>query len=106
MVEPDTHWEGQSGKEYRYWIHPIGTDFTEDPGNYIYAKQVEPGRWEPLWIGQTSNLHDLLVDPEKAACAKRNGATHVHAHTSPGRESARAAEEADLIARWDPPCNR
>ena len=105
MADSDTWWEGQSGKEYQYWIHPIGTSFNDEPGNYIYAKEVEPGSWRPLYIGQTSSLSDRLADHEKEACATRNGATRVHVHTNRGGEARRTAEEADLIAKWTPVCN-
>ena len=105
MTDAKIYWEGESGKEYQYWIHPIGTDLRDEPGNYIYAKEVEPDQWMPIYIGQTSSLHDRLASHEKEACARRNGATHVHAHTTPGREEKRTSEEADLIAKWTPPCN-
>jgi hypothetical protein len=105
MADTDIYWEGRSGKEYRYWIHRIGTYFSSEPGNFIYAKEVEPDAWEPLYVGHTSSLEDGLADPETEARAKRLGATHVHVHTTPGGEARRAAEEADLIARWRPACN-
>ncbi len=27
-------WEGASGKTYDYWIHPIGANFKDEPGNW------------------------------------------------------------------------
>lgn len=105
MAEPDIQWEGKSGKRYGYWIHPIDTSFKDAPGNYIYAKETQPRRWRPVYIGQTSSLEDRLADHEKEACAKRNGATHLHAHTSSGTQSIRRAEESDLIDKWSPVCN-
>lgn len=106
MAENKIYWEGQSGKKYKHWIHRIGTLFGNEPGNYIYAKEVEPGSWTPLYIGQTSSLEGRLGVHEKEACAKQNGATHVHAHTTPGGgEARRIAEQADLIAKWNPVCN-
>jgi hypothetical protein len=106
MAEPDIYWEGQSGKKYGYWmIHPLGTSFKGEPGNYIYAKETEPRRWRPVYIGQASSLKDRLADHEKEGCAKRNGATHVHAHTSSSTEATRTAEETDLIEKWSPVCN-
>jgi predicted GIY-YIG superfamily endonuclease len=105
MSDPQIYWEGQSGKKYGYWIHPIGTSFKDAPGNYIYAKETQPGRWKPLYIGQTSSLKDRLGDHEKESCAKRNGATHIHAHTSSDSEATRKAEESDLISKWKPVCN-
>ena len=102
---PTIDWTGQSGRTYRYWIYPIDQLFTDGAGNYIFAKEVQQGRWTPCYIGQTSNLSDRLSDHEKEMCARRHGATHIHAHANPAGESTRRAEEADLISRWDPPCN-
>lgn len=101
----EIYWEGESGKEYTYWIHRIGTYFNDEPGNYIYAKEVEPGAWEPLFIGHTDSLQDRLADEETEACVRRHGGTHVHVHTARGGEARRAAEAADLVARWSPACN-
>jgi len=105
MAEPQIYWEGKSGKKYGYWIYPIGTSFKDVPGNYIYAKETEPGKWRPVYIGQTSSLKDRLADHEKEACAKRNGATHVHTHTSSDSETVRKVEETDLVLMWKPVCN-
>jgi len=101
---PTIDWPGQSGKQYRYWIFPIGTSFQEVGGNYIFAKQPSPGNWAPIYIGQTKNLAKRLENHEKESCALRNGATHIHAHTNES-EAARLAEESDLLARWATPCN-
>ena len=105
MAGPDIYWEGKSGAKYGYWIQRIGTTFKNEPGNYIYAKETQPRTWAPVYIGQTSTLSDRLADHEKEACATRNGATHIHAHTSSADEDKRKAEEADLISRSDPVCN-
>lgn len=102
---PTIMWSGKSGKEYKYWIYPIGTSFKEEPGNYIFAKETKPGYWLPCYIGQTEDLDDRLGDHEKEACAKRHGATHIHTHLTSGGETVRKAEEKDLILRWNPPCN-
>ncbi|MFA5293773.1 MAG: GIY-YIG nuclease family protein [Phycisphaerae bacterium] len=98
-------WPGLSGKEYKYGIYPIGTSFKKEPGNYIFAKQNTQGYWTPCYIGQTENLDERLGNHEKEACAKRNGATHIHVHLTSGGESIRKAEEKDLIQKWKPPCN-
>lgn len=102
---PTIVWPGQSGKEYKYWIYPIGTSFKEEPANYIFAKETSPGYWRACYIGQTKNLNQRLEDHGKEACAKRYGATHIHAHLNNAGENARRAEEKDLIQRWKPPCN-
>ena len=102
---PTIMWPGLSGKEYKYWIYTVGTSFKEEPGNYIFSKETRPGYWSPCYIGQTENLDKRLGDHEKEACARRYGATHIHAHTTPGGEAIRKAEEKDLIQKWKPPCN-
>lgn len=98
------NWAGKSGKTYEYQVYPISTNFKEEPGNYIFCKLNAAGQWVPQYIGQTKNLNQRLGDHEKEACAKRNGATHIHAHLNP-MEAARLAEEKDLIERYNPPCN-
>ena len=105
MSTPDIHWEGQIGK-YGYWIHPIGTAFKDEPGNYMYATESRPGYWRPVYIGQTESLRDRLADHEREWCARRNGATHIHAHVTTAGELARRTEETDLIRKWSPVCNR
>lgn len=98
-------WPGQSGREYVYWIYPIGTSFKELPGNYVFARESRPGYWVPVYMGQTENLNQRLENHEKEACARRNGATHIHAHTNSAGEASRRAEERDLVTRWKPVCN-
>ena len=84
---------------------PDRTKFREVPGNYIFAKETSPGRWAARYIGQTINLNERLGDHEKEACAKRNGATHIHVHANGSGEQARKAEEKDLILNNQPTCN-
>ena len=105
MSKPEIYWPGASGVNYGYWIVPLNGNFRTDPGNYIFAKQVAQDRWVPVYVGQTSDLEGRLSYHEKEACALRHGATHIHAHVSTAGEDARLREEADLIERWQPPCN-
>jgi excinuclease UvrABC nuclease subunit len=99
------NWAGKSGKTYEYHVYELGFSFAANqPGNYIFAKLNASGQWVPQYIGQTKDLKNRLGDHEKEACAKRNGATHIHAHLNP-TEAARLAEEKDLIECYNPPCN-
>jgi len=102
---PTINWFGLSGREYKYWIYKIGKTFKEDPGNYIFAKETQTGYWSPSYIGETENLNQRLGNHEKEACARKHGATHIHAHLNSGGEEARRQEENDLIMKWKPPCN-
>ena len=104
--KPDILWEGASGKKYNYWIHKIGTSFVNKPGNYIYAKETSPRKWKPVYIGETGSLAERLANHEREECALNNGATHIHGHTSTTGRHIRLVEEADLIEKWKPACNK
>jgi len=98
-------WIGASGKQYKYSIHSLDTSFMEEAGNYIFAKISPQYQWVPVYIGQTKDLNRRLENHEKEACAKRHGATHIHAHLTSGGEAVRLAEEADLLKKWNTDCN-
>ncbi len=97
-------WQGGSGREYEYWIFPVGHGFSEQPANYIFAK-VQTNEWTPIYIGETGDLSDRFDNHHKMSCIRENGATHIHAHKSSANESERKAEEADLIANYNKVCN-
>jgi len=99
------NWPGQSGKEYQYEIHPLDTSLRPLPGIYIYAKQSEDGRWIPIYIAQTRDLHQKLEGHVNVADAIGNGATHIHVHYCSASQASRSTEERDLIHRWQPVCN-
>jgi hypothetical protein len=98
-------WVGLSGATYTHWVYPLGTPLNAQPGNYCFARHLGQGRWEPLYFGQTGDLSERFDYHHKMGCAKRNGATHIHAHVNNGGEQARLREEADLVNRYRPTCN-
>ncbi len=99
-------WSGVSGREYKYWIYPIGTSFKPVAGNYIFAKETKPHEWTPIYVGETDNLERRLTPNHgKMPCVKRYGGTHVHTHTSSDDDETRRVEEADIRDKWNPPCN-
>ena len=106
MADTEIGWEGRSGREYTYWIHRIGTQFLPGPGSFIYATEIEPDAWLAVYVGHTDDLAEGLAGSAAEAIATRLGATHVHVHTNLGGPARRAAEEHDLIARWQPVGNR
>ncbi len=75
------------------------------PGNYIYAGQTEDGRWFPIFIAQTRDLHQRLEGHVSLDDAAAHGATHIHAHYSNAGQAVRHTEEHDLILQWQPVCN-
>lgn len=100
-------WTGQSGQQYVYKISELPCSFTPGKGNYIYAKSTRPGWWTPIYIGE-GELNERS-DPNshhKGECIKSQGATHFHWHSQHGTSQLkRRAEEQDLVAKWNPPCN-
>lgn len=102
---PTYRWNGASGNTYVYYVYPLGTHFVKRPGNYIYASHTGNG-WRALYIGQTGSLADRLSGHPEEECARRHGATHIHAHINDHGEQARRNEERDLIAQHGPPCNQ
>ncbi len=98
-------WPGRSGKQYKYFIYPLGTSFSAVPGNYIFSKETSPNHYRPIYIGETSDLSERFDSHHKMACIKRNGATHIHVHQTNGGVAVRRAEESDLVSRWKPVCN-
>ncbi|MGO8789323.1 MAG: hypothetical protein ACLQVL_18320 [Terriglobia bacterium] len=97
--------QGESGKQYDYWVYPINTTFKDEPGNYIYAKRNFPTKWRVVYVGQTSSLSQRLASHEKEkSIISRGGATHILAHLS-ANALARRDEEIDLIRKYNPPFN-
>ena len=103
MAEKCT-WTGDSGKKYEYYITPIDTEWKDAPGNYIFAKETEPHKWEAVYIGQTESFKDRLPDHNELPCILDNGGTHIHTHINRDKQ-ARLDEEADLLENHETPCN-
>ncbi len=98
-------WPGKSGRSYTYKICKLPPDFKALPGNYIFVKKIGP-TWDPLYIGQSTDLSAPLDHHHAMPCIQEHLATHIHAHANFGGLADRQVEEQDLIARWNPPCNR
>ena len=104
-TRPTIEWPGKKGQSYTYYIFPIDTNFDQNPGNYVFAKETSPRRWTPVYIGETSDLSERFDNHHKMPCIRRAGATHIHAHINRAGAQARRSEEADLVNRWKPQCN-
>ena len=106
MSEEAVMWMGESGTQYKYLVAAIDAKLKKAAANYIFARQVASDRWIPLYIGETDSLGERIPNHEKLPCVRQHGATHLHAHMNPEGEEVRKTEEADLIRRWGPICNR
>ena len=100
-------WVGASGTEYEYTVHPLGTQFPDAPGNYMFLKETEPTHFISLYVGETGSLADRLNAPRyhhQFDCVEKRGCEHICVHGSSEDEEVRRAEEMDLIDKLDPPC--
>jgi hypothetical protein len=96
---------GESGQQYQYWVYSVATTFRDVPGNYAFAND-NGTLVRPLYFGQTDDLNRRLNSDwhDGRACAVRNGANVICAHTS-GDKETRCNEELDLVAAYNPRCN-
>jgi hypothetical protein len=106
MTEEAVMWAGASGKQYKYWVSDMDVSFKDQAGNYIFVKETSRSQWSAVYIGKALSLKKRLSGHEKLPCVKQYGGTHIHSHTNAGGEKVRKAEETDLLAKWDPPCNK
>lgn len=107
MIGQGLHvWTGVSGKRYRYSLYMFGTSFGPGAANFILAKEIKPGLHFPTFIGSTPDLSDLGLPSDMTECIRMSRATHIHVHFNEAGEGSRRAECADLIERWNPPCNQ
>ncbi len=98
---------GISGRTYRYWfIDPATETIKGEGGNYGFVAVLDDGTVVPAYLGETNDLSSRLPAHEKRGAAYLLGAIRVVAHTTPAGASARHAEEADLIAFYNPPLNQ
>ena len=107
MAEDTILWRGKSGANYKYWIYPLSPKFESVGGNYIFAKKTRANNFEPIYIGQVDDLSERLINcRDVRQFVQRCGATCIHAHSTPGGPPIRCDEVSDLIANYDPLCNR
>lgn len=107
MIGQGLHvWGGASGKRYRYSLYMFGTAFGPGAANYIFAKEIKPGLHFPIYVGSTADLSDLKLNPSVLDCIRMGRVTHIHVRFNEAGEDDCAAECADLVERWNPPCNK
>jgi hypothetical protein len=107
-TEPFIYLTGASGARYSYYkvdTPRVSSSLVAAGGNYAFLKQLPNGNYSPVYVGQADNFQARLPRHERLDDAIRAGASIVVAHTTPNGETARLAEERDLIQKWNPPLN-
>lgn len=99
---------GASGRIYTLEVFPIGTVFKPRPGVYVFARSDEHRRWQPIYIGQTSNLDERLrehlTNHDNLTCIKAAKPTHLHVMTVLD-ERERQEIQQDIVRSLHPLCN-
>ena len=98
-------WQGISGWNFEYELHPIGSALPKGPGNYVFCRRGVDGRYSAIYAGETSDLSERFDSHHAMPCIKRCGATHISYRVHHGGKDARQIEEEDIRARYNPPCN-
>lgn len=106
-------WKGAGGDTYLFRsyridenLHPIDGPLGEIPGCYVFAKRNRSGKWEAIYIGNTTNLGKRLIGHPSKMCIRSKGATHVAIYTDDmDNPRLRRRIEEDLLANRSPPCN-
>lgn len=105
-IHDTVDWVGQSGKTYRYIRVDMSKPIDPVSANYSFARHLGNGIYIPDYFGETENARDRLTPSHhKWAAAIAIGAVHVFGHSAPAGYLARAYEEQDLIAQWQPVLN-
>ena len=99
---------GISGRVYTFEIYPIDTTIKPVGAVYVFTSarpNANGGHIHNIvYIGQTGNLNERLSYHHKEGCIDRNGANRICIRVTPN-ESDRLRIEADLIAKYQPPCD-
>lgn len=106
---PLVTWRGISRRTYQFELHAAGTAFNSVPGLYVMTKEVLPGQWFPIYVGEADDM-DVRVgtglrNHEKWSRANAMGATHICGVVVRGGKAVRCAVEADLRQFYNPPLN-
>ena len=100
---------GSSGTGYSYLLYDLVDDFPERVGNYIFVRRNPlNGLWHALYAGETGNFDERLTstsDPRHLCAIEDHNATHILINANGKRRRGRLEEEADIKAKYSPPCN-
>lgn len=102
-------WHGASKTPYTFEVYPDGTAFNPVSAVYILCREVSPGSWEALYVGETQSLQQRLtigaMNHDGYRRAKLAGMTHIAVHVVNG-ETQRLRIETDLRHGLNPVANR
>lgn len=104
-METQCKWEVGGGDSLIFDILGVNTKWNSVPGVYIFGYRGSDAKWNPVYIGMTTDFSDRLPTHEIRDQAFQLGATHIHAKVM-GDQANRAWYEKKLIELYQPPLNK
>ena len=95
---------GASRRQYQFEIQPLWDPQPAVPGCYIFTRRETNGRYTLIYIGETGNLSERLIDHHKWPCITHYKATNLCVHFTESKLGA-ASIEKDLLENYDTLCN-
>jgi len=97
---PRHRWPGLSGELYTYDVHTWPARLSSGPGNFIFANSLGGGHWQPVSIGESSDLATLADHERLRNSSGWQPPSHVHVRLNFNPTPVRRRETNDLTARW------
>ena len=102
--QPTLPIHGASGTQYPFTLFPKGTSFQRFGAVYVILRRLQDGRYQLLYVGQTSDMSERFTAHHKQTCFQGHGQTHIGVFAEPSEARQRVIEH-DLIAAHRPTCN-
>ena len=103
-MKPKCNWPIGQNESLAFEVVRENRSWNEQPGIYIFAREIESLKWNALYVGQTSNFAKRLPNHERLKEAVGHGATAIHARVIRSELERDRVEQA-LIERLNPQLN-
>ena len=105
-------WRGCNSGSYPFDVHPFLGGYktlpnlfvTSVPAIYIFAR-LEADGYKPIYIGQTTDISGIFVDPYTMNCISKYKETHIHIRVNNSNKYDKLREERDIVEFYKPPLN-
>lgn len=94
---------GKSKRTYKFDLYPKSYSWNSVAGVYLVLRQ-SMSKYDPIYIGETSDLGDRFQNHHKRTCFERNGWTHLGFLHEKNLKKRRAIE-SDILGNYKWYCN-
>jgi hypothetical protein len=96
---------GSSRALYSFNVYTMDSDFRDDiSAVYVFSSTNEKGQYQPVLVGETSQLGNHVRGQKSSPQLKENGAKFICVQLDKD-ENNRKSTATDLISYYTPPCN-